>query len=194
MKRTIMTIVLFAGIALVGLIPNTTSGQPGVIVIGGGDAARVSKGFQIAPVTLTINPDTAKERALVGLGSYLANAVAECNDCHTCPSYEPGHNPFEGGDGKVNSQNYLAGGTPFGPEITSANITPDATGKPAGLTFDEFLHLMRTGEDPDKPGELLQVMPWPIFRKMNDSDLRAIYEYLRAIPHAEPGNCNGPGE
>jgi hypothetical protein len=83
---------------------------------------------------------------------------------------------------------------PFGPKIVSANITPDENGNPAGLTFEEYLELIRTGHDPDKPGEILQVMPWPIFRNMVDSDIRAIYTYLRAIPHAEPGSCNGPGE
>ena len=31
-------------------------------------------------------------------------------------------------------------------------------------------------------GNLLQVMPWPNFQNMMDNDLRAIYEYLRAIP------------
>jgi hypothetical protein len=30
--------------------------------------------------------------------------------------------------------------------------------------------------------DLLQVMPWPVFQDLNDRDLRAIYEYLRAIP------------
>jgi hypothetical protein len=40
-------------------------------------------------------------------------------------------------------------------------------------------------------------MPWPTFRKMNDHDLRAIYEYLSAIPSIErqdgvPGPCHGP--
>ena len=36
-------------------------------------------------------------------------------------------------------------------------------------------------------GGLLQVMPWPIYRHMSDRELRAIYEYLRAIPSAQPG-------
>jgi hypothetical protein len=31
-------------------------------------------------------------------------------------------------------------------------------------------------------GDLLQVMPWPNFQNMTDHDLRAIYEYLSAIP------------
>jgi hypothetical protein len=30
------------------------------------------------------------------------------------------------------------------------------------------------------------VMPWPVYQSMTDHDLRAIYEYLKAIPHAEP--------
>jgi hypothetical protein len=37
----------------------------------------------------------------------------------------------------------------------------------------------------------LQVMPWPVYGKMSDRDLRAIYEYLRAIPSL-PDNPN-PG-
>ncbi len=31
-------------------------------------------------------------------------------------------------------------------------------------------------------GGLLQVMPWPVYGKMTDRDLIAIYEYLSAIP------------
>ncbi|HKW61771.1 MAG TPA: hypothetical protein VJN89_04430 [Candidatus Acidoferrum sp.] len=37
-------------------------------------------------------------------------------------------------------------------------------------------------------GDVLQVAPWPTFQNMTDHDLRAIYEYLKAVP------CNpGPG-
>ena len=28
----------------------------------------------------------------------------------------------------------------------------------------------------------LQVMPWPAFRNLTDEDIRAIYEYLSALP------------
>ena len=88
--------------------------------------------------------------------------------------------------------NYLAGGTPFGPFV-SRNITPDATGRPAGLTRDEFIQLLRTGHDPDDPGELLQVMPWPVYGKMVERDLSAVYEYLSSIPHAETSaECAAP--
>ena len=162
-----------------------------------GDSSRIKKGLKIAPVLLDLQ---GKNRALVGLGSYIVNSQAECNDCHTCPSYAPGHNPFDGvGDGQFNATNYLAGGVNFGPgpggeDIVSANLTPDSNGKPAGLDFDEFVELIRTGHDPDEPDEVLQVMPWPIFRNMNKKDLRAIYEYLTSIPPASAGTCAFPGQ
>ena len=38
---------------------------------------------------------------------------------------------------------------------------------------------------PSYDHDLLQVMPWPVFSKMTDRDLRAIYEYLSAIPCLE---------
>jgi len=151
------------------------------------DLARIVKGFQINPVHLNL---VGKDLRLVGLGSYLVNAVAACNECHSNPTYLPGGNPFMGQPTKINTAGFLAGGQAFGPFI-SRNITPQ-NGKPAGLSWPQFLNVMRTGVDPEQLhpqiSPLLQVMPWPVFRHMNDHDLRAIYEYLRAIPSikAEP--------
>jgi hypothetical protein len=150
---------------------------------------RIVRGFLIAPVPLNLQ---GKDLALVGLGSYIVNAQGGCNDCHTNPPFADGGNPHQGQPKKINAERYLAGGTPFGP-VTSRNLTPDAQGRPAGLTFDEFRRVLRTGVDlknlephvPSEDNDLLQVMPWPIFREMIDHDIRAIYEYLRAIPHRE---------
>ena len=55
-----------------------------------------------------------------------------------------------GQPGKINSEQYLTGGRAFGPFV-SRNLTPDHTGKPAGLTFDEFRTTLRTGQDPEGP-------------------------------------------
>ena len=45
---------------------------------------------------------------------------------------------------------------------------------------------LRTGHHPlDPPGEILQVMPWPVFGKKVDQDLNSVYEYLRSIPSIE---------
>ena len=80
------------------------------------------------------------------------------------------------------------------------------TGLPeGGHTFEQFVQIMRRGTDfdhlhpncapPGTPancleppfnGNVLQVMPWPTLQNMTDQDLRAIYEYLRAIP-CNPG-------
>ena len=163
--------------------------------------SRIQQGFRISPVPMNLK---GRNPALVGLGSYLVNAVGSCNDCHTCPSYTPGHDPYGppfgppgGGDGQINATNFLAGGVPFNPPgVTSPNLTPSlANGLPdGGHTFAQFVTMMRTGHDVDDPSHILQVMPWPVIRNMTDRDLRAVYEYLQSIPHAEPGACVAPGQ
>lgn len=146
----------------------------------------IQRGFEIVPEGLQLNL-RGKNRALVGLGSYNVNAQGGCNDCHTNPPYAAGGDPFAGEPEQINIPCYLSGGTSFGP-FTSRNLTPDSNGLPAGLTLEEFIHVLRTGEDTTSPfnppfdGGLLQVMPWPVYGKMTDRDLKAIYEYLSAIP------------
>lgn len=135
-----------------------------------------------------------KDIALVGLGSYLVNAVGGCNDCHTAPPYIQDPFAFLGAPKQINAPCYLAGGVPFGPGIVSRDITPWEDGKPAGLTYKGFKHVIRTGEDPDHPGEVLHVMPWPVYQSMTDGDLRAIYEYLSAIPAINANVCGVPSE
>jgi hypothetical protein len=167
--------------------------------------SRVSQGFKIAPVPLNL---AHKNRALVGLGSYIVNGVGDCNGCHSAgPQTEftfTGNPYFRtppfSGHVKINPATYLGGGNDFGPfpgpdspiHIVSRNLTPDKTGLPeGGATFSEFLNIIRTGVDddhlhPNLPfpfnGAVLQIMPWPIYRNMTDHDLRAIYEYLSAVP------------
>ncbi len=151
--------------------------------------SQVKRGFQIVPAGVVLNL-AGKNRALVGLGSYIVNTTG-CNDCHTHPSYLSNGDPFNGLPEMINYQQYLTGGRQFGP-FTSANLTPDANGNPAGLTLQEFITTLRTGHNPhDPPGVILQVMPWPVFGKKTDRDLTAIYEYLRALPSL-PNNPN-PG-
>jgi hypothetical protein len=155
----------------------------------GNDEARIEQGFAIAPVHLNLR---GKNRALVGLGSYLVNAVGGCVDCHTNPTYAHGGDPFLGQPKQVNTAHYLAGGAQFGP-FTSRNITP---GRGLPETFSEFFQIIRTGTDFDhlhpQFGPLLQVMPWPVYQSMNRGDIRAIYEYLRSIPPALPCTTVGP--
>jgi len=147
--------------------------------------SQVQRGFLAAPVHLNLD---GKNRALVGMGSYLVNVVAQCNDCHTSPAYSD--NPFAGDPGVVNANHYMAGGRVFAGGVVSRNLTPDALGKPAGLSFSDFRQIIRTGIDDDKAppntpsaaNDLLQVMPWPSLRRLTDNDLGAMYESLSAIP------------
>ncbi len=160
---------------------------------GNGDESRVKAGFDYArDQGISLNLKGAN-RALVGLGSYLVNDIGGCNDCHTEPPYSADPYAFLGAPKQINNACYLAGGMAFGPFV-SRDITPWEDGKPAGLTFAQFRHVMRTGEDPDNPGQLLQVMPWPVYQGMTDRDLRAIYAYLSAIPAIPANTCGVPSE
>jgi hypothetical protein len=150
----------------------------------------VRRGFQIVPTGVFLNLH-GKNRELVGLGSYIVNTTG-CNDCHTHPSYLPGGDPYQGQAELINFSQYLTGGRKFGP-FTSANLTPDGSGKPAGLTLHEFIKTLHTGHNPHDPkGEILQVMPWPVIGKKTDNDLTAIYEYLRALPSLPNNPMPGP--
>ena len=182
------------------------------------EESRIQRGFEVAPVPLNLQ---GKNRALVGLGSYIVNVVGDCNGCHSQgpkTEFAPGGNPYFRippftGTKQINVATYLGGGRDFGPvgsvpHLYSRNLTPDKTGLPeGGRTFDQFVEIMRTGADLDNihpnctapgvpancfappfNGSLLQVMRWPEFQNMTNHELRAIYEYLSAVP------CNpGPG-
>jgi hypothetical protein len=148
---------------------------------------QIERGLTLAPVPLDLE---GKDRDLVGLGGYIVNAMGDCNGCHTREGqfFSPGGDPYLGQEEMINPDNYLVGGTVFGP-FTSRNLRPDPeTGLPAKRTFDEFLRVIRTGEDLEgehpQISPLLQVMPWPVYRQMSDHELRAIYEYLSALPPA----------
>lgn len=128
----------------------------------------VEKSLQPMPVTGKLaEPDSSDP---VKRGDYLAH-IALCIDCHT-PIDERGE-PLEGmafSGGQI-----LVGA--WG-RVASANITPD----PSGIAhYDEelFLKMMRTGN----PGgrQLNPVMLTSNFRHMTDTDLKAIFAYLKTL-------------
>jgi hypothetical protein len=128
---------------------------------------RVEIGFKIAPVPLYLD---GRDHDLVGLGSYLVNAVGDCNGCHTSGSaplglypYITGQNPYFKQPEKIDPTVYLSGGTNFGtvgtptgpngysgPFIISRNLTPDKNGLPeGGHTLAQFKQILRQGTDFD---------------------------------------------
>jgi hypothetical protein len=159
-----------------------------------------------APVPLNLRH---KNRELVRLGSYLVNVVGGCNDCHSAgpqTQFARGGNPFFGQPVVVNQETYLGGGRSFGslvpgtPPIVSRNLTPDRYGRPGGHSYAEFLYAFRMGTDLDHAhppcaatvaenclpppfnGDLMQIMPWPEYQDIPEVEVRAMYEYLSAIP------------
>jgi hypothetical protein len=136
-------------------------------------------GLAITPVPLNM---VGKDPVMVGLGSYLVNAVGDCNGCHTGGgppnfNYAAGGNPYFGQNKKVDPTVYLSGGSDFGPvgtptgpnmyagpDIIARNLTPDKTGLPeGGHTLAEFLQIMTIGTDYDNlhptctPAQLAQI-------------------------------------
>src|SRR5271155_6093560 len=58
--------------------------------------SKIKIGFEIAPVPLNL---AGRNKALVGYGSYIVNAVGDCNGCHT--------------SGGAPNFNYADGGQPY---------------------------------------------------------------------------------
>lgn len=164
--RFVAVVMTFFTIALLPIFKGSSS----VRADDNWEESRIQRGFEIAPVQLNL---AGKNRALVGLGSYIMNAVSDCNSCHNGgqpPNFDflPGHNPYLFIPGtnlpqhkKLNPAVYLGGGQVFGtadggpvtpndPLIISRNLTPDKTGRPeGGHTFAEFKQILRTGIDMD---------------------------------------------
>src|SRR5262245_50726456 len=89
LRSTFVTLSLVFGsvflAAVVGTAQDPGSKTPGSIVpTPDTDESRIQRGFELSPVRLSLQ---GKNRASVGLGSYIVNAQAGCNDCHTCRSY-----------------------------------------------------------------------------------------------------------
>jgi len=113
-------------------------------------------------------------------GKYLVK-VGNCNGCHT---------PFNNSLLVFNKDSILAGGLLLtGPDhifkVKSANITPDTATGIGGWTEDMFLSKFKNYRDKKafdyNPGMFNTAMPWSIFAKMTDDDIKSIYSYLRSI-------------
>ena len=176
------------------------------------EEGKVERGFAIAPVPLNLDGKERRLVGLGSYIVNAQIPCNDCHTQNTSTEFIPTGNPYLldppfTGKKKINAAAYLAGGNDFGPlipgsaHIVSRNLTPDRTGLPeGGHTFEQFREILRTGVDLDHQhptcsgapnenclpppfnGDLLQIMPWPTFQEMSERDLRAIYEYLSAVP------------
>jgi mono/diheme cytochrome c family protein len=107
-------------------------------------------------------------------GRYLAHTLANCSGCHTQRNKLTGGfvgAPFAGG--LVFEE--LAG------TFVTPNLTPIATGVMNGLNEREFIERFRVRAR-DRRGS---PMPWEAYGRMTETDLGAIYRYLRTLEPAE---------
>ena len=139
-------------------------------------------------------------------GKYLAMTIA-CGDCHTPFSMAPGEEPmpdstrlFSGAPegapypvwtpadmeqrqalGLFGVGHSYAG--PWGVSF-SANITPDTATGIGEWTEGAFIQALRTGKHQGQPDgrPIMPPMPWPSYTNLTDSDLKALWAYLRTIP------------
>lgn len=116
---------------------------------------------------------------IVNYGKYMTNA-AGCIECHT---------KFEKGNLVAGTE--FGGGREFpfpnGSIVRSNNISPD---KETGLgtwTDEEFVDIFRVRSDSTtlntklKPEDFNSIMPWTMYGKMSEEDLRAIFAYLKTV-------------
>lgn len=139
----------------------------------------------------------AKPQALAAVGSVARGAqlvaLGGCHDCHT-PKLQ---------DGRPDPARLLSGhpeNAPLAPEVTGGvstnmlltswrgpwgvslarNLTPDKETGIGSWSFQDFKKTIRTGVNP-KGEVLLPPMPIASLQNLPDSDLQAIYNYLRSL-------------
>jgi hypothetical protein len=120
------------------------------------------------PVTSPVG-ETTGTSDLVKRGAHLVN-LAGCGDCHT---------PMVKGQ-SVPGMEFAGGAVLSGPwgNVASANLTPDASGIPY---YDEalFVQALHSGYVQARP--LHPIMPAMVYINLTDSDLKAMFAYLRTL-------------
>jgi mono/diheme cytochrome c family protein len=124
------------------------------------------------PVTAPVPPPNRNDQ--VAYGDYLVR-IGICRDCHT---------PLDAQGAAIPGMEFAGGfplvspATPHG-EVASANITSDASGIPY-YTEDLFLEVMQTGMVRSR--KIHNFMPWQMYGKQTDEDLKATFAYIKTIP------------
>lgn len=119
-------------------------------------------------------PAQAPRGATLENGRYLTESVSLCWSCHTVRSQATGAltGPRFGG-----STGFKEDGNPSR-TWSPPNITADPeTGRLGRMTEDQFVARFRQGRVLEG-----SPMPWQIFARMAEDDIRAIYRYLKEVP------------
>lgn len=112
----------------------------------------------------------------VKYGEYITNA-AVCSECHT---------PM--GPQGPDFSKVFAGGFVFNLpmfKVAVANITPDSATGIGSWTEEMFVSKFKNNSSDEMvnrhPGKENSIMPWTMYGKMKDEDLKAIYAFLRTV-------------
>ena len=160
----------------------------------------------VATAAIAMAAKKSTEKAEVERGRYLT-VVSGCNDCHSPKlphsmqpdaarllSGRPDSTPAPAKPARMGeisaSADLTAWWGPWGVSY-AANLTPDRTGLGHRYTEASFIKAMRTGKKPDG-SDMMPPMPWPDFAQMSNSDLKAIWAYLRSLPPVK-NNVNVSG-
>ena len=117
--------VLALGVIAVTILLSTSPSVQAQNEVNNSEEQLVHIGYAIAPVPLNLE---GKKPDLVGLGSFIVNAQADCNGCHTAGgppnfNYANNGNPYflsQSVGTKTDPTTYLAGGSPFGQAVPSS--------------------------------------------------------------------------
>ncbi len=114
----------------------------------------------------------ALAETLLERGKYLMTSIVACGNCHTP----------QGPKGPIMSKR-LAGGLVFkekGFTAYASNITPDKDTGIGNWTDAQIIRATREGIRPD--GSIIgPVMPFALYRKLSDRDVKALVAYLRTV-------------
>jgi len=145
---------------------------------------RVLKAFVFRPVGPTATPQATSppDEATIERGEYVVTRVAQCASCHSqCNFINLSYTgPRLAGGSEL--EEAWAPGFVFVPP----NLTPDPrTGHITNWSEEQFVTRFRAGT-------LVRGTPmdWEMFRRMSDTDLRAVYRYLMSLDPVE--NDTGP--
>jgi len=120
---------------------------------------------------------------IIKRGEYLANHVCVCVDCHSKRDWTKYAGPITPGTvgegGEVFDQQFDFPGCFISQNITPYNLT--------NWTDGEIYRTITTGVT--KEGRaMFPVMPYPLYGKMDPSDIKAIIAYIRTLPAVKKDN------
>jgi hypothetical protein len=169
-RVTVSAIAVIAAVAVTA--PRNTSGS------GRADAKQVERGKSLVFSIGCNDCHTPKKMGPRGPEldtSRLLSGHREAPELPAPPTLAPG--PW----GIVTNMELTAWSGPWGVSY-ARNLTPDENTGMGIWTEEMFLKALQTGRHMGVSRPILPPMPWEVYGRLPEEDLKAIYAYLRSIP------------